>query len=117
MVFGGPGDDNVSGGAGTDDLNGGLDNDTVSGGEGNDFLRDTQGDDTYIGEADVDTIDFTRSDVGIVADLTAGTVEGENAETLSSVENVLGSSFRDSITGDDGVNYLGRGSSPRPAVR
>ena len=53
-----------------------------------------------------DTWDFSLSAVSMNVDLGAGTATGEGNDTISSIENVLGSAQNDVIVGDNSDNVL-----------
>lgn len=91
------GNDRVYGGAGNDVLRGDLGNDRLSGGLGDDDLR---------GESGTDTAWYVDSATRVNVNLTTGLATGEGNDTLSSVEDVYGSRFADTITGDNGSNIL-----------
>lgn len=96
VVYGGNGDDTLKGGNGADQLFGGADNDRLNGGAGNDALDGGTG------------IDWAEFDGGssVNVDLTAGTAFGQGTDTLTGIENVLGSSFNDRIKGNAGNNHI-----------
>ncbi|WP_420103377.1 cadherin domain-containing protein, partial [Bosea sp. (in: a-proteobacteria)] len=83
-------------------------NDRLVGGIGNDSLEGGGGADQLIGGADIDTAVYSHSSAGVTVDLGAGT--GQNGEaqgdTLSGIENVIGSDYADTLTGDGGANRL-----------
>jgi Ca2+-binding RTX toxin-like protein len=99
--------------SGNDQLRGGAGNDTLLGGEGSDYLTGGSGDDVLNGGNGIDTADYFFSDTsaGIVVNLVAGTATGGGgSDTLVGIENVNGSDFNDTITGDAGNNFIdGRG--------
>jgi Ca2+-binding RTX toxin-like protein len=101
---GGDGDDFISGGAGNDTLNGGNGNDILSGGEGDDILN---------GDAGTDTASYASATAGVTVDLSnaasQNTVSAGN-DTLSSIENLIGSDFTDTLTGDTGANTIQGGA-------
>ena len=105
-LWGQRGDDSLSGGDGQDYLWGGKGDDTLMGGADFDFLEGGAGADTLDGGALRDYAGYELSDAGVTIDLTTGTVEGGHAEgdTLTSIENIWGSRYADSITGDAGIN-------------
>jgi Ca2+-binding RTX toxin-like protein len=117
-LFGLAGNDTLDGGAGADYLKGGTDADTLRGGLGDDRLDGGSGADildggtgfTYNGTVFTsnDTADYTESNAGVTIDLRDGIATGGHAagDTLISIENVTGSSFRDTLRGDDGANHL-----------
>jgi len=114
---GGDGNDILNGGDGIDELNGESGNDTLIGGEGNDFLAGNSGADILNGGAGsdvlyggegVDSISYTDSSVGVNVNLLSNTASGGDAEgdSFSDIENIIGSSFDDSLTGDAGNNII-----------
>lgn len=83
----------IAGGAGDDTLNGGAGSDLLHGGDG------------------IDMASYAGSSAGIVvnlADPTGNTLEAAG-DTYVSIEGVIGSSFNDTITGDDNANILDGG--------
>ena len=94
VLFGESGDDELLGGGGFDVLQGGLGDDSIDGGPGS-----------------LDVVSFFASPVGVTADLTAGTASGEGSDVLEAVEQVEGSAFDDTLTGDGDANtfYPGGG--------
>jgi Ca2+-binding RTX toxin-like protein len=104
LVIAGSGFDSVFGGAGSDVLVGGEGSDRLEGGAGNDFLRGDAGADQVFGGDGTDRADYTTSTRGVIADLTSGIGKGGDAEgdKFSSIENLYGSAFDDTLTG----NYL-----------
>src|SRR5262245_17059216 len=93
------GDDNMKGMGGDDILKGGRGADTLKGGAGADFLD---------GGADIDTASYAFSTAGVGVNLSTGRGFGGEAEgdVLVNIENVVGSSFNDSLIGDAGRNEL-----------
>lgn len=85
IVFTSAGDDWVEGGGGADDLNGG------------------QG---------FDTLSYSRSNAGVIIDLTSNTATGGHAtgDIILSFENIIGSAFDDALTGTAGVNIMESGA-------
>jgi Ca2+-binding RTX toxin-like protein len=94
------GNDTLVGGAGDDALDGGLGNDTLNGGDGNDALDGNEG---------LDAADYNDAAARVAVNL-AVTIEqntlGAGFDTLTSIENLIGSSFNDSFTGSDVDNFL-----------
>jgi Ca2+-binding RTX toxin-like protein len=120
MIHGERGSDDLDGGAGTDRLLGETGNDTIDGGAGDrDFVDEGPGDgavsggpgdfDTVFGGVGNDRIDggpgahdiASYKGVGgpISADLGSGVVSGAEQERLSGIEDVLGGSGGDVLTG------------------
>ena len=108
-LTGGDGNDVLDGGDGNDQLRGDAGNDTVLGGAGNDYITGGSGNDSLVGGDGIDTSDYFYSDTnaGIVVNLATGTATGGGGnDILSGIENVNGSNFNDTITGDANANNL-----------
>ncbi len=107
-LYGFAGDDVLNGGGGVDRIRAGSGNDTVYGGTGNDWLAGGSGADVLDGGAGIDMAVYERSASGVTIDLGAGTASGGDAagDSLVSIENLVGSAFADSLTGDSGANRL-----------
>ncbi len=107
-LTGGAADDTLVGGAGDDILAGAAGNDRLEGGDGNDLLTGGAGGDLLIGGAGIDTASYADSTAGVQIDLAVGTGLGGDAagDTLSGIENVVGSSGDDVLRGDSGANRL-----------
>ncbi|WP_051248877.1 beta strand repeat-containing protein [Inquilinus limosus] len=104
--------DVVSGGAGIDSLWGGAGDDEIDGGDGNDSLQGAAGADAITGGAGIDTASYTASRAGVTVDLATGTGIGGDAEgdTLTGVENLVGSNANDTLSGNGGNNGLWGGA-------
>ncbi|MGE4292687.1 MAG: FecR domain-containing protein [Desulfovibrio sp.] len=129
-IYGMSGNDTIYGGDGNDVLNGddgadggtGSCDDTIYGGAGDDQINGDQGDDqiyggdgadTINGGSGTDTVYYTDSTAGVTVTVNAatGNTGGEAAgDKLSNVENLVGSSFADVLTGDAGANDIDGGS-------
>ena len=118
-IFGGDGNDSidagadndtVSGDAGDDRIYGGTGDDTLDGGDGNDTLEGAAGADRLVGGAGSDTAVYISSAVGVSVNLATGTGAGGGSDaegdTLTGIENLLGSNQADFLVGDDGANTL-----------
>ncbi|GGC20365.1 hypothetical protein GM672_19835 [Massilia buxea] len=93
--FGDAGQDTVHAGAGDDLILGGHGADVLNGGDGIDTVD-------YSG-----AVDFGGLETGVTVDLMAGTAfDGAAADTLSGIENVVGTDMADSIVGHAGMNIL-----------
>ncbi|MBY0511690.1 MAG: hypothetical protein K2P94_16250, partial [Rhodospirillaceae bacterium] len=100
------GNDVLIGTGGADMINGGAGDDFIYGGLGDDVLIAGGGSNRLIGGGGLDTADYSGTDV-ITANLANGSVTGAAAaDTLIGVENLIGSSNGDDITGDHHVNDL-----------
>ena len=81
-------------------------NDTLVGGAGNEFFAGRGGNDTIIGGAGIDIASY-ESGGSVTVNLGTGfNLEGVFVDSLSGIENILGSSFNDTIFGDNGINLL-----------
>ncbi len=99
------GNDTLIGGAGNDSLYGGGGNDTLDGGAGADYLD---------GGAGTDTVTYANSNAGVTVNLginfqtSGGHASGD---WIANVENVIGSAFADTLTGNSSNNTLDGGAS------
>ena len=106
------GDDILNGDDGDDVLDGGSGDDTLSGGDGDDTLKGGPGTDILDGGAGNDTVTYEDAQSAVQIDLRDPSSQvgpPEGLDTLISIENVIGSNFGDSLTGDDGDNVLSGG--------
>jgi hypothetical protein len=134
-MTGSPENDTIQAGSGTDNINGGGGNDTIMGGSGNDTLiggpgdnkieagsgttliQDSGGDNTLIGGTGKDTVSYANrtAQQGVIVTLngTAGSTgngqPGEN-DTITGIENIIGSPGDDVLTGDSSANVIQAGS-------
>jgi len=112
-ILGGPGNDTLNGGRGPDLLSGGDGKDVLNGGDGPDKLRGGRDADIFNGGAGIDLVDYGNATVALVVSLDnvandGATGEGDNV--LASVENILGGSAGDSLSGSAGNNRLDGGA-------
>ena len=97
----------ITGGAGNDALYGSGGSDTLQGGDGDDLINPSDGNDTLDGGAGTDTADFWSPTTAVTVNLTTGSaIQGGFAKILTGIENILGTPFDDSLTGDAGNNLL-----------
>ncbi|MFQ2676864.1 retention module-containing protein [Aeromonas caviae] len=108
ILIGGSGNDRLNGNAGNDILLGGLGNDTLNGGEGNDLLIGGAGNDTLNGGNGNDTASYFDSSAGVTVTVNGANQNtgGAGTDSLSNMENLVGSMFNDSLTGDGNANVL-----------
>ncbi|MFO1005163.1 MAG: choice-of-anchor D domain-containing protein [Planctomycetaceae bacterium] len=100
----------ITGGSGHDTLIGGNLNDTLTGGDGDDLLIGGLGNDRLTGGVGIDTIGYQSASGPVTVNLTTKKTTGAaGADTLSTIENVIGSLFADTITGDLLNNLLDGG--------
>ncbi len=98
---------------GDDHLTGGGGDDALFGDDGDDTLDGGAGDDTLDGGEGRDAADYSHAEKGVTVDL--GTdggqdTEGAGKDTLVSIEDVIGSSHDDRLTGNDADNLLAGGA-------
>lgn len=118
-IYGGQGNDVVEGGRGDDTITGGQGDDTLRGGRGNDILIFSEGHNDYQGGNGFDTLLLTDAKQGVDVNLMARTVEytystwHHGRETrhfdeseVHGIEQVIGSAYDDTMTGDSGDNIL-----------
>ncbi len=97
----------LNGGAGNDTLTGAAGNDTLRGGDGDDLLFGGLGNDVFSGGAGIDTVSFSGSvAVTVNLGLTTAQATGQGSDTFLLVENLIGSSAGDTLTGDITANRL-----------
>ena len=120
-LFGGEGSDLLYGGAGSDSLDGGVGNDLLFGGAGTDTLLGGLGDDTLDGGAGndilnggggLDTVSYWAETAAVTVNLNTGVASGVSSGTdsLTSIENVIGTTFNDTITGSNDANLIDAGA-------
>ncbi|KAA0578723.1 calcium-binding protein [Azospirillum sp. Sh1] len=104
--------ENLTGSAFGDRLTGDGGANVLDGAGGNDTLVGGAGADTLIGGAGSDTADYSASGAAVTVDLAVGTGLGGTAEgdVLIGVENLIGSSRADLLTGDAQDNTLRGGA-------
>ena len=89
--------------------------DTLTGNDEDNFFAVGDGDDTVIGGLGIDWISLRGATSGVTVDetfLNSGTitVAGLGTNTISGIEGIEGTSFRDTFTGDDQTQYYSGGA-------
>ena len=95
--------DLLTGDAGANVLDGGAADDVLIGGDGDDFLK---------GGAGLDTASYVSAGAAVAVSLALATAQntgGSGSDTLNLVENITGSKYNDTLTGDGGANVLDGG--------
>lgn len=95
--------------ADNDVLFGGDGNDWLYGGNGNDTLNGGEGADSLSGLLGNDTVTYEDAQIGVGVDLSSSAAQREGAaagDFLSSIENLTGTNFDDSVFGGDSANIL-----------
>jgi Ca2+-binding RTX toxin-like protein len=112
-LYGNDGNDTLYGNDGDDVLYGDDGNDYMLGGLGDDLLVGGDGEDTLYGGDGDDTVSFAGSDAGVIvalpnAGILSPTLVGGHAEgdKIQDIENVIGSDYNDTITGNTEANIL-----------
>jgi len=113
-LYGGAGDDTLSGDSGNDVIYGDAGNDTLNAGAGNNTLDGGAGADILNGGGgltDVNWAGYQSATAGVVADLGNAannnvTVNDASGDTYNAIQNLLGSNFADTLTGDGGDNII-----------
>jgi Ca2+-binding RTX toxin-like protein len=108
-ISGSSSDDVICAGGGGDTIKGGGGNDILRGEGGADKLYGEAGDDTFDGGLGIDAANFSSSLAPITASLTTNTATGEGSDTLTGIENLVGSSENDTLTGSEGNNFIDGG--------
>ncbi|MEO7729484.1 MAG: calcium-binding protein [Kofleriaceae bacterium] len=108
---GGAGNDTISGGGGNDVLRGGLGNDILNGEAGDDTFDEGAdgGADTLTGGTGIDTVDYAARSVALIVVMDGTTGSGEPSEgdhIATDVENLIGGSGADSLTGNAADNQI-----------
>jgi serralysin len=83
--------------------------DHLDGGEGADILEGGVGNDTLIGGLGIDKADYRNATSAVTVNLSVLTAQSTGSagmDTISGVEDILGSAFNDVLTGDAGSNSL-----------
>ncbi len=100
----GDGGDTLNGGAGADQIYGGAGDDVLNGGAGNDLL---------FGGLGSDAASYADAPGGVKVNLALGgaqNTQSAGTDTLSAIENLIGSAFADGLHGDDSANRLEGGA-------
>jgi Ca2+-binding RTX toxin-like protein len=107
------GDDFADASDGDDTVTGGDGQDTIVGGDGNDVIEGGKGADSLDGGLGIDTLWYAQSANGLIINLADNSVsggEGQN-DSISGFENIVGSSFSDTVIGNTADNVLELGES------
>jgi len=103
--------DTVTGGAGNDTLFGGAGNDSLSGGDNDDVINGGLGADTIDGGLGVDTVSYASATAAVTAKLATTDRAGEAVgDIFSSIENLTGSAYADTLVGDGSANWIQGGA-------
>jgi len=106
IIFTSHGDSTIVGSYVQDTITAYEGDDILKGGEGDDTFKAGEGDDTIIGGTGIDVIDYSNASLEINLNLLTGVSEGEGNDTLTGIENAIGSSFNDTLKGNDEINII-----------
>jgi Ca2+-binding RTX toxin-like protein len=107
----GAGDDVLFGDDGNDVLDGGTGNDTMHGGNGNDTFIGGPGADHFFGDAGFDTVTYAASSFGVTVDMaTIGVTNDAQNDTYVGIEQIIGTSVGDILSGDANANTFRGGA-------
>jgi Ca2+-binding RTX toxin-like protein len=121
LLYGGSGDDHLEGLTGNDQiygedgndlLRGYTGDDVLNGGSGNDHLNGGSGSDLLDGGLGTDTAFYDTAIAGVSVNLSlagAQNTGGSGFDTLANIENLTGSDFTDTLTGNGANNLLDGG--------
>ncbi|MHC2296375.1 M10 family metallopeptidase [Rhizobium mongolense] len=110
-VQAGSGNDTIVGNEMSNTLWGNGGNDSLDGGAGNDWLSGGGGADQLVGGSGVDTASYGTAAAGVKVSLlnSSGNTGDAVGDTYSSIENLAGSTFADTLYGNAGANRLNGG--------
>lgn len=109
-VFGSAFGDTIAGGPAGEVLEGGGGNDVIGGGDGDDHLTGGTGNDSLTGGGGSDATRYDDAASAVAVNLATGTATGgDGSDALTTIEDVYGSAFNDTITGSPARNLLDGG--------
>ncbi|WP_085695470.1 retention module-containing protein [Pseudomonas sp. B40(2017)] len=112
VLVAGTGDNIINAGDGNDVLTAGSGNNELHGGAGNDLLYSGPGNDLLDGGTGIDTASYAHATAGVTVNLGllgAQNTIGAGTDTLTGIENLVGSNFNDTLTGDNNNNVINGG--------
>ncbi len=100
------------GNAGNNILKGAAGDDLIKGGSGNDVLIGGMGTDQLFGDDGADTASYAGAAIGVFASLLtpSGNTNDAMGDTYSSIENLTGSSYADTLIGNTVANLISGGA-------
>ncbi|MFJ7312421.1 retention module-containing protein [Pseudomonas sp. NPDC098747] len=112
VLVAGTGNNIINAGDGNDVLTAGSGNNELHGGAGNDLLYSGAGNDLLDGGSGTDTASYAHATAAVTVNLGllgAQNTLGAGTDTLTGIENLIGSNFNDSLTGDNNNNVINGG--------
>ena len=109
VLVAGSGNNILNGGDGNDVLTAGSGNNTLNGGSGNDLLFSGPGNDLLDGGAGIDTASYAHATAAVTVNLGLAGAQntlGAGTDTLTGIENLVGSNYNDTLTGDGNANVI-----------
>ncbi|VVN41609.1 hypothetical protein PS662_05501 [Pseudomonas fluorescens] len=109
VLVAGAGNNVINAGDGNDVLTAGAGNNELHGGAGNDLLFSGAGNDLLDGGTGSDTASYAHATAGVKVDLSllgGQNTQGAGTDTLTAIENLVGSDFNDNLTGDNNSNII-----------
>ncbi|MHC8368067.1 retention module-containing protein [Pseudomonas sp. ZT5P21] len=109
VLVAGTGGNVINAGDGNDVLTAGTGNNELHGGAGNDLLYGGAGNDLLDGGTGIDTASYAHATAGVKVDLSllgGQNTVGAGTDTLTAIENLIGSDFDDKLTGDTHNNII-----------
>jgi Ca2+-binding RTX toxin-like protein len=106
----GAGTDTISG---FENLTGSAFNDTLTGDGNDNVIQGLAGNDVMVGGAGTDTLTYVAATAGVTVNLATATAQntvGAGTDTISGFENLTGSAFADTLTGDGNNNLIDGGA-------
>ena len=101
--------ENLIGSNSGDTLTGDTNANTLNGGNGDDLLDGGAGGDILTGGAGIDTVSYASASSAVTVSLAVTAAQatgGSGSDTLSGIENLIGSAFNDTLTGSSASNTL-----------
>ncbi|KIO48291.1 S-layer family protein [Nitrosospira sp. NpAV] len=87
--------------------------DQVQGDAGNDYIDGGDGNDNLDGGSDNDTLSYSTAGAAVTVNLATTAAQntgGSGTDTISNFENLIGSSYNDTLTGDGNANIIEGGA-------
>ncbi|TKJ64846.1 type I secretion target, partial [Pseudomonas sp. CFBP13508] len=112
VLVAGSGNNVINAGEGNDVLTAGSGNNEMHGDGGNDLLYSGAGNDLLDGGTGSDTASYAHATAAVTVNLGllgAQNTLGAGTDTLTGIENLIGSNFNDSLTGDGNNNVINGG--------
>ncbi|MFJ2286483.1 retention module-containing protein [Pseudomonas iridis] len=112
VLVAGTGNNIINAGDGNDVLTAGSGNNELHGGAGNDLLYSGAGNDLLDGGSGTDTASYAHATAAVTVNLgllVAQNTLGAGTDTLTGIENLVGSNFNDTLTGDNNNNVINGG--------